>query len=404
MANTTKGWFGTLGAALLALPLILSATPADAGQKPADTNPVRTQSFNCPPGATRLCTPLDASFSVVDFSEQACNGPSLPTDPCQRNDDDFSFQLALPFTFNLYGSSYNSVFINNNGNLSFDAGFCTYTAAGFPVGGFPMVAPFWADVDTRDAPSGVVYYRLEPTRLTVIWDHVGYYSTHSDKNNTFEVIISNGTDPLLGVGNNVCFCYDDMQWTTGDASSGNGGFGGVPATAGVNKGDGTAFALIGRFDHEGIDYDGPGGSADGVSYLDNKHFCFDTSGTTTGDNLPPVGQGFPPAGTVVQMCVGECDTLETSFVSPEDGQTTTTVVDLQGLANVTLTNTAGNPSVQHLLFCPDASQLGPHTVRYTATDDGTPPAQTVIEVTIMVRDCNVPVQKPTWSKVKSLFR
>jgi hypothetical protein len=403
MTNTANRCWMTFGAALLALPLVLSGAPAAASQKPGDTNPVRTQGFACPQGTTRLCIPLDASFSVVDFSEQACSGPSVSTDPCQRNDDDFSFQLALPFTFNLYGNSYNSVFINNNGNLSFGGGYCDYTAAGFPVGGFPMVAPFWADVDTRDGASGVVYFRQEPTRLTVIWDHVGYFAVHSDKNNTFEVIISNGSDPFLGAGNNVCFCYDDMQWTTGDASGGTGGFGGGPSTVGVNKGDGTAFALIGRFDHEGLDYDGPGGNADGVSYLDNKHFCFDTSGTT-GDNLPPVGQGFPPAGTVVGMCVGECDTLETSFVSPEAGQTTSTVVDLQGLANATVSNTPGNPSRQKLVFCPVASQIGLHVVRYTATDDGTPPAQTVIEVTIAVRDCIVPVEKRTWSRVKSMFR
>jgi Nidogen-like len=398
--NRTSLW---ISAALAALALIASGVPALAGQKPGETNPVRTQAFDCPQGATRLCIPLDASFSVVDFSEQACSGPSSAADPCQRNDDDFSFQIPLPFSFNLYGNVYNSVFINNNGNLSFDAGYCTFTSTGFPVGGFPMVAPFWADVDTRDAASGVVYYRLEPTRLTVIWDHVGYFSGHSDKNNTFEVIISNGTDPLLGIGNNVCFCYDDMQWTTGDASNGVNGFGGTPATVGVNKGDGATFALIGRFDHEGIDYDGPGGNPDGVSYLDNQHFCFDTSGTS-GDNLPPVGQGFPPAGTVIEVCVGVCDTLETSFVSPELGQTTTTVVDLQGLANATVTSTPGNPSTQRLIFCPTADQIGLHTVRYTATDDGNPPAQTVIDVTIAVRDCLVPVEKQSWGNVKNLFR
>jgi hypothetical protein len=67
------------------------------------------------------------------------------------------------------------------------------------------------------------------------------------------------TDPMLPNGNNVAFCYGDMQWTTGSASQGGtGGFGGVPSTVGVNKGDGTNFIQIGRFDASQVHaYDGP---------------------------------------------------------------------------------------------------------------------------------------------------
>ncbi len=323
-------------------------------------------------------------------------------DACQRNDDDISLSIPLPFTFDLYGTSHTSVFINNNGNISFGAGFSTFTSTGFPVTGFPMVAPFWADVDTRNVLSGVVYYKVEATRLTVIWEHVGYYNGAADKLNTFELIISDGTDPLVGIGNNVCFCYDDMQWTTGSASGGVGGFGGTPATVGVNKGDGVAFAQIGRFDHAGFDYDGPGGAADGVSYLDGLRFCFSNS-TGGGDNIAPVAGGFP-AGNVFVVCASECDTLDTSFASPELGQTTTTVVDLMGLANASVTSVPGNPSVQQLVVCPTMAQIGDHTVRYTATDDGTPPATTVVDLIVRVVDCSVSVQERSWSRIKSLYR
>ncbi|MGH9195121.1 MAG: nidogen-like domain-containing protein, partial [Acidimicrobiia bacterium] len=247
----------------------------------------------------------------------------------------------------------------NNGNVSFGSGFATFTSTGFPVAGFPMVAPFWADVDTREAQSGIVYYRVDANRLIVTWDHVGYFSTHSDKLSTFQLIISDGTDPLVGLGNNVCFCYDDMQWTTGDASGGSGGFGGVPATVGVNHGNGTDFFQIGRFDHEGVDYDGPGGAADGVSYLDNRQFCFNVA---VGENIPPVAGGFPPNNTVT-VCVGDTYVLNTTFISPEAGQTTTTTVDLMGLANAVAVSNPGNPSTQTLTFTPDLSQVGPHVVR-----------------------------------------
>ncbi|MCI0594962.1 MAG: hypothetical protein L0Z48_00275, partial [candidate division Zixibacteria bacterium] len=133
--------------------------------------------------------------------------------------------------------------------------------------------------------SGLVYFKSEAHRLTIIWEGVGYYNQHADKLNTFEVIITDGSDEVVGIGNNICFSYDNMQWTTGDASGGVNGFGGSPATVGANRGDGVNFALIGRFDHEGIDYDGAGGANDGVSYLDGKAFCFNVAqgaGTITG--------------------------------------------------------------------------------------------------------------------------
>jgi hypothetical protein len=205
-----------------------------------------------------LFVPLDGSFTLA----------------MGENDDGSTGEIALPFDFCLYGTVENHMWINNNGNVSFDGAYGTYTASGFPSTSFVMLAPFWADVDTRGG-LGEVWYKIESNRVIVIWNNTGYYFYHGDLRNTFELIFTDGNDPLIGVGNNVAFSYGDMQWTTGDASDGSGGFGGVPATVGVNKGDGVKYALVGRFDHPGTDYDGPGGIADGVSYLDYKYFAFD---------------------------------------------------------------------------------------------------------------------------------
>lgn len=113
-----------------------------------------------------------------------------------------------------------------------------------------MVAPFWADVDTRDGLGQVWMKNLRPSRnvYLVAWNSVGYYSIQGDKRNTFMVMISNGNDADMGIGKNVCFCYQDMQWTTGGASGGTEGFGGTPATVGANKGDGVAYQAFGRYD------------------------------------------------------------------------------------------------------------------------------------------------------------
>ncbi len=199
--------------------------------------------------------------------------------PVMTPDDDSSTGLiSLQFTFNLFGKNYNQIYINNNGNITFNAANADYTATGFPSPN-DMIAPFWADVDTRGVRNGRVYYKSEATRFTVIWHRVGYYNTKTDKVNTFKLVITDGTDATIGAGNNVAFMYGDMQWTTGDASGGAGGFGGTPATVGVNSGvgaDACFYYQLGRFGKPGTEFI-DAYTAAGVDYLDNKCFFFDAS-------------------------------------------------------------------------------------------------------------------------------
>ena len=59
--------------------------------------------------------------------------------------------------------------------------------------------------------------------------------------NTFQcILITNGRRSF------AIFLYADgeIQWTTGDASEGSGGFGGIPAQVGFNAGDGERFANV----------------------------------------------------------------------------------------------------------------------------------------------------------------
>ncbi|HRN35971.1 MAG TPA: hypothetical protein PLL18_03555, partial [Flavobacteriales bacterium] len=54
----------------------------------------------------------------------------------QPNDDGSSSLITLPFTFNLYGESYTTCYVNNNGNVSFQTPYSTYSAQGFPNASF----------------------------------------------------------------------------------------------------------------------------------------------------------------------------------------------------------------------------------------------------------------------------
>lgn len=231
-------------------------------------------------GTCDCIVPLDSTFSLA----------MLP------NDDGSSGLINLPFTFDFYGNQYNSVYINNNGNISFISPYITWTSNSFPDSSYNMIAPFWGDVDTRGGMDtlgnllgngGNVWYKVTPTALIINWNQVGYFNMHNDLVSTFQLIISNGSDSLVSAGGNVSFCYEDMQWTTGDASGGSGGFGGTPATVGVNVGNGTDYFQVGQFVQSGTSFDGPTNNFDGVDFLDGQEIYFNVAGISA-TNTPPL--------------------------------------------------------------------------------------------------------------------
>jgi MYXO-CTERM domain-containing protein len=109
-----------------------------------------------------------------------------------------------------------------------------------------MIAPYWGDVDTRGggAPTNnYVWWYLEPGRLIVTWHNVGYYSVHDEKKMSFQMIITNAVGCAAG-NFDVEFRYNRCEWTTGDASSGSGGFGGTPAQVGFDAHDGVNYVSV----------------------------------------------------------------------------------------------------------------------------------------------------------------
>ena len=303
--------------------------------------------------------PIDPTFSLVPM-----NGYTIP----YRNDDGSSSLIPLGFSFCFYGTTYNSVFINNNGNVSFGTTYSTFSSNSFPDPSFVMIAPFWGDVDTRNAASGLVYFKKTPTSLIVKWDSVGYYNSMSDKLNDFQLIITDGTDSIVPGGNNVSFCYGDMQWTTGSASQGVGGFGGTPATVGINKGDGTNYFQIGRFSAPGTGYNGPYNAEDSIDVLDNMQFVFNTCNI---NNLAPFTTANVCDTTIVSPF--QIVTGEVYAYAPEINQSLTVNVNEQTFKtssnafSVVSTETVQGGVIIHYQF--DASQVTPGS-RIKATISG----------------------------------
>ena len=142
-----------------------------------------------------------------------------------RNDDGSSQSLDLTTVFgaaglDLFGHTYTHIYVNNNGNVTFTGPNSTYTPGAITAGSNPIIAPFWADVDTRGgtvtpSPGGdstgsdLVYYNLDATNhvLTVTWDDVGYYNGHTSPVDAFQL-------QLIGLGNgdfDIVFRYEVDQ-------------------------------------------------------------------------------------------------------------------------------------------------------------------------------------------------
>ena len=122
----------------------------------------------------------------------------------------------------VFNSEYNAYFlecvwldfpqVNNNGDVSFSVNYPEYDPKPFPIS-VPIIAPFWADVDTRCNGSGDVYFRettsnairakaardiqsslsLEnafyPSSVIIAtWDQVGYYSCRDKTDNKVKTL------------------------------------------------------------------------------------------------------------------------------------------------------------------------------------------------------------------------
>ncbi len=154
---------------------------------------------------------------------------------------------AFPTGLAFFGRTFQSFYLNTNGNITFNGGLGTFTPAPFPVAEQPMIAAWWADVDTRGGgqPStNSICYHIEPNRIVITWHNVGYYSSHNDRLNDFQMVLStSGTCSRVG-DFDVEFRYNRCEWTTGDASMGSGGLGGTPAQVGFDAGNRTNYVAL----------------------------------------------------------------------------------------------------------------------------------------------------------------
>jgi hypothetical protein len=171
------------------------------------------------------------------------------TSTLPANDDSSTGSVNIGFTVNFFGLSFSQLYVNNNGNVTFDLPLSTFTPFDLNFTSRQIIAPFFADVDTRAGEvvsygSGTVDGRAA---FGVNWKNVGYYSFGTDKLNSFQLVIIDRSDISPG-DFDFEFNYDKIQWETGGASGGVNGLGGNSARAGYANGTGnpgTFFELNG---------------------------------------------------------------------------------------------------------------------------------------------------------------
>jgi hypothetical protein len=82
-----------------------------------------------------------------------------------------------------------------------------------------------------------ICFHVEPNRVVVTWNNVGYFSSHDDRQNDFQLVLTTSNTCTTTGDFDVEFRYNRCQWTTGDASGGTGGLGGTPAQVGFDAGN-----------------------------------------------------------------------------------------------------------------------------------------------------------------------
>ena len=150
-----------------------------------------------------------------------------------RNDDGSSVAIDIRPIFgatglNFFGTNYTTLYVNNNGNITFASSLSSYTPSPIGTGlGFPIIAPYWMDIDTRNtaglplvSPGGtsqgtnLTYYDIDTVNkvFTATWDDVGYYSSHNSPSNAFQVQLFD-----RGGGDfDIAFIYENIERATAD--------------------------------------------------------------------------------------------------------------------------------------------------------------------------------------------
>ncbi|WP_136635911.1 nidogen-like domain-containing protein [Pseudooceanicola onchidii] len=132
--------------------------------------------------------------------------------------DDGAFRIAAGAVFanglNVFGTTYSGddIWIGTNGVMSFGTGAEAVPSSDGVDPSLDILAPFWADVDTRlngeGIESGPIWVDMQGGVLTVTWEDVGRFRRSSDPSNLFQMQLTD-----RGNGDfDLRFTYERIEW------------------------------------------------------------------------------------------------------------------------------------------------------------------------------------------------
>jgi len=173
-----------------------------------------------------LASALLFTLAAPAVQAGAIHDANLFTNTLAANDDDSTGLVNLGFTARINGTDYTQTYVNNNGNITFDQSMGTYTPSAINDGSFgPIIAAFFADVDTRAAGSSLVSYGSNTLGgknvFGVNYINVGVFFEQPIFN-AFQMVLTDRSD--VGMGDfDIQFNYDQIVWDAGEASDASQG-------------------------------------------------------------------------------------------------------------------------------------------------------------------------------------
>ncbi|XP_057184221.1 alpha-tectorin-like [Triplophysa rosa] len=202
-----SGWNGCCGSE--SHPIQVKACPGD----------YYVYEFVRPMECAAYCAETTSTTETTAITTGNVTGPFYPFgtgDMENGRDDDGSSEviyLLQPFIF--FGQTYIQIHVNNNGHLTFDGSWSSFSPYAFPAyGGKDIIAPFWTDIDNRG--NGVISYQqytsgdvlTQATQdinqyfpdlsfsaswvFVATWDRVAYYPISGTETSFQVVLISDG--------------------------------------------------------------------------------------------------------------------------------------------------------------------------------------------------------------------
>lgn len=181
-----------------------------------------------------------APLSLVTDYTESVSDPAIRTDGSMSitslaaTDDGSTGFVPFGFTINMGGDGLTGFYLNNNGNITFASSLSTYTPFGISNATLAMLAPFFADVDTRGGAglAGYGFTQIQGRDAVIInWHDVGYFNRKINKLNDFQIALIDRSDIASG-DFDFEFNYEKILWETGDFSGGSNGLGGNSARVG----------------------------------------------------------------------------------------------------------------------------------------------------------------------------